>query len=63
VREDLLDHRRFQDRCDDLQQRGYRAMGYLVAEEAISDDGTSPADAGRTSTYNTRNSAFQVEII
>jgi hypothetical protein len=46
-----------------FRQRGYRAMGYLVAEEAISDDGTSPADAGRTSTYRTRNSSFQVEII
>lgn len=47
----------------DKRQRGYRAMGYRVAAEAISDDGTSPADAGRTSTCKTRNSEFQVEIV
>ena len=47
----------------DKRQRGYRAMGYLVAEETISDDGTSPADSGRTSTYKTKNSSLQVENI
>ncbi len=47
----------------DKRQRGYRAMGYRVAAEAISDDGNSPASSGRTSTYQDRNSVFQVEFV
>ena len=35
----------------DKRQRGYRAMGYRVAAEAISDDGASSASAGGSSTY------------
>jgi superfamily II DNA or RNA helicase len=35
----------------DKRQRGYRAMGYRVAADAISDDGASSASAGGSSTY------------
>jgi hypothetical protein len=35
----------------DKRQRGYRAMGYRVAAQAISDDGASSASAGGSSTY------------
>ena len=35
----------------DKRQRGYRAMGYRVAAEAISDDGAASASAGGSSTY------------
>jgi superfamily II DNA or RNA helicase len=35
----------------DKRQRGYRAMGYRVGAEAISDDGASSASAGGSSTY------------
>jgi superfamily II DNA or RNA helicase len=35
----------------DKPQRGYRAMGYRVAAEAISDDGATSARAGGSSTY------------
>ena len=47
----------------DKRQRGYRAMGYLVAAEPTSDDGASPASSGRTSTYQDENSSMQVEIL
>ena len=40
----------------DKRQRGYRAMGYLVAEEAISDDGTSPA-------YHFRWKVFKIMVL
>ena len=45
------------------RQRGYRAMGYRVAAESTSDDGASPASSGRASTYQTKNSSSQVEIL
>lgn len=47
----------------DKRQRGYRAMGYLVAAESTSDDGASPGSSGRTSTYRAENSTIQVEIL
>ena len=46
----------------DKRQRGYRAMGYLMAAESTGDDCASPASSGRTSTYQTENSSGQVEI-
>ena len=47
----------------DKRQRGYRAMGYRVAAEAISDDGTSSASAEGGSTQQLQSSEFQVESI
>ena len=47
----------------DKRQRGYRAMGYRVVAEAISDDGNSPASSGRTSTYQVDTSTIQVELL